>query len=106
MIAPERFGHLKCAERFIIKCALRCFECGTSLNSALDVRNGVGTFGKLSLRILWLLARSRETTTKGPERDCLSEGTLYTIHSSFYHLQSAIRGAQIRRCSVLVFLAG
>ena len=33
------------ALRFVIKCALRRFECGSSLNSTLNVGNGVGTFG-------------------------------------------------------------
>ena len=91
----------------MIKSALRRFKCLGSLNSAENVGNGVRGFGKFSENTLELLARRREATHKGLEKEvvCQSEN-IHTIHSSFYHLQSAIRGAQIRRCTVLVFLAG
>jgi len=40
----------------------------------------------------------------GREVVCQKE-KIYTRHSFFDHLQSAIHGAPIRRCRVLVFLA-
>ena len=56
------------ALRFIIKCALRRFECGSSLNSALNVGNGVGTFGKSSRNTL-VACSSLEVTHKGLGKD-------------------------------------
>ena len=38
-------------------------------------------------------------TFAGPKAICQNE-KIYTRHSSFYHLQSAIHGAPIRRCRV------
>jgi len=53
---------------FIIKCALRRFECWSSLNSALNVGNGVGTFGKFSRNTL-VACSSLEVTHKGLGKD-------------------------------------
>ena len=90
----------------MIKSALRRFKCLGSLNSAENVGKRVGTFGKfsreLSSRLLVLEGYVQVTVGYF----CLKETTHTHIHSSFYHLQSAIRDAQRRRWTVLVFLAG
>ena len=55
---------------------------------------------------LWLLARALGLRTSD-WRIFLPEGdNTHTYTQFFYHLQSAIRGAQIRGWTVLVFLAG
>ena len=46
----------------MIKSALRRFKCLGGLNSAGNVGNGVGTFGKFR-RTLWLLARASRLRT-------------------------------------------
>ena len=53
---------------FIIKCALRRSECVRSLNSALNVGNGVGTFGKFPINSL-VPCWSLEVTDKGLGED-------------------------------------
>ena len=88
------------ALRFIIKCALRRFECRSSLNSTLNVGNGVRTFGKFSRNSL-VACSSLEVTYKGLGKDLRQNEKIYTRHSSFNHLQSTLHGP-IRRC--IVFL--
>ena len=84
----------------MIKSALRRFKCLGSLNSVENVGNRVGSFGKFSQNTLQLLARSREATHKGLEKRLFARARIYTQYTVlFYHLQSAIRGAQIRRCT-------
>ena len=85
-MAPKRFNVLN-ALRFIIKrfnervtfefkSALRRFKCLGSLNSAENVGNGVGTFGKLSRNTL-VACSSLEVTHKGLGRDfCQNKKTL------------------------------
>ena len=85
--------------RFIIKCALRRFECGGSLNSALNVGNEVRTFGKFSRNSL-VACSSLEVMHKGLGKDLCQNEKIHTRHSPFYHLQSAAHGAPIRRCIV------
>ena len=87
------------ALRFIIKCALRRFECWGSLNSALDVENGVQTFGKFSRNSL-VACSSLEVTLKGLGKDLCQNEKIYTRHSPFNHLQSILHGDPIRRCIV------
>jgi len=101
---PSVFNILN-ALRFIIKCALRRLELGSSLNSALNVGNGVRTFGKFSRNSL-VACSCLEVTHKGLGKDLCQKEKIYTRHSSFNHLQSTLHGAPIRRCIVLVFLAG
>ena len=84
---------------FIIKCALRRFECRSSLNGALNVGNGVRTFGKFSRNSL-VACSSLEVTHKGLGKDLCQKEKIYTRHSSFNHLQSTLHGAPIRRCIV------
>ena len=66
------------ALRFIIKCALRCFECGGSLNSASNVGKGVRTFGKFSRDTL-VACLSLEVTHKGLGKDCLPETEVHSF---------------------------
>jgi len=87
------------ALRFIIKCALRRFECWSSLNSASNVGNGVRTFGKFSRNTL-VACLSLEVTHKGLGKDFCQNEKIYTRHSSFNHLQSTLHGAPIWRCRV------
>ena len=70
------------ALRFIIKCALRRFECGSSLNSALNVGNGVRTFSKFSRNTL-VACLSLEITHKGLGKDFCQNEKTYTRYSSF-----------------------
>ena len=88
------------ALRFIIKCALRRFECESSLNSALNVGKEVRTFGKFSRNSL-VACSSLEVMDKGLGKDLCQKEKIYTRHSfSFRHLQSTICGALIRGCTV------
>ena len=68
---------------FIIKCALRRFEYGSSLNSALNVGNKVRTFGKFSRNSL-VACSSLEVTYKGLGKDLCREEKIYTRHSFLF----------------------
>ena len=84
----------------MIKSALRRFKCWGSLNSAENVGNRVGTFGKFSRNSL-VACSSIEVAYKGLGKDLCQREKIYTSHSfPFHHLQSAIHGAPIRRCIV------
>jgi len=89
------------ALRFIIKCALRRFECGSSLNSALNVGKGdfelLANFPETPL----VACSSLDVTHKGLGKDLCQKEKIYTRHSLFNHLQSTLHGP-IRRC--IVFL--
>ena len=93
MMAPKRFKVLnglrflikrfnECIT-FVIKSALRRFKCLGSLNSAGNVGNGVGTFGKFTRELSSCLL-VLEVTDKGLGKDlCLREKT-YTEHTVLY----------------------
>ena len=68
------------ALRFIIKCFLRRFECGSSLNSALNVGNGVRSFGKFSRNSL-VACSSLEVMYKGLGKDLCQGEKIYSRHS-------------------------
>ena len=91
----------------MIKSALRRFKCLGSLNSAENVGNTVGSFGKFSQNTLQLLARSREATHKGLEKRLFARVRIYTqytvLFTTFRVPYAVLRygGAQF-----LVFLAG
>ena len=74
---------------FIIKCALRGFECVKSLNRALNVGNGVRTFGKLTRNSL-VACSSLEVTHKRLGKDLCQNEKIDTRHSSFNRLQSTL----------------
>ena len=65
---PNVSNVLNALSIFIIKCALRRFECVRSLNSALNVGNGVRTFGKFPRHSL-VACSSLEVTHKGLGKD-------------------------------------
>ena len=67
---------------FVIKSALRRFKCLGSLNSAENVENGFGTFGKFSIDTL-VACSSLEVTDKGLGRDGLPERE-YTHTTQFF----------------------
>ena len=106
-MAPKRFNVLnalrflikRCNEcvTFVIKSALRRFKCLGGLNSAGNVGNGVRTFGKFTRELSSCLLVLQGHIRAIGEYLCLREKTHTHIHSSFDHLQSAIRGAQRRR---------
>ena len=82
----------------MIKSALRRFKCLGSLNSAENVgKKVVGTFGKFTRELSGCLLVLEATYKELGKNLCLREKTHTHIHISFYHLQSAIRGAQRRR---------
>ena len=68
----------------MIKSALRRFKCLGSLNSAENVGNGVGSFGKFSENTLQLLARSREATHKGLEKGFFAKARIYTQYTVLF----------------------
>jgi len=94
------------ALRFIIKCALRRFECGSSINSALNVGNGVRTFGKFSRNSL-VACSSLEVTHKGLGKDFCQNEKVYTRHSSlFTTFRVPYTVLRYGGAEFLVFLAG
>ena len=108
-MAPKRFNVLNALrfliERFngrvtfVIKSALRRFKCLGSLNSAENVGKRVGTFGKFIREPSSCLLVLKGYVQVTGEYFCLKE-TRHTHTQFFYHLQSAIRGAQRRRWTV------
>jgi len=68
----------------VIKSALRRFKCLGSLNSAGNVGNGVGRFGKFSQNTLQLLARSRRATHKGLEKRLFARERTYTQYTVLF----------------------
>ena len=82
------------------------FEYGKSLNSALNVGNGVRTFGKFSRDTL-VACSSLEVTHKGLGKDCLSEGE-YTHNTQSIFKTFRVPNAVLRDggAQFLVFLAG
>ena len=108
-MAPERFNVLNALRflikrfnecvTFVIKSALRRFKCLGSLNSAENVGKRVGTFGKFTRELSSCLLVLQGYVQVTGEYFCLKE-TTHTYTQFFYHLQSAIRGAQTRRWTV------
>jgi len=67
----------------MIKSALRRFKCEGSLNSAGNVGNGVGTFGRFSRNSL-VACSSLEVTYKGLGKDLCQNEKIYTRHSFLF----------------------
>jgi len=96
---PNVSNVLNALSVFIITCVLRRFECVKSLNSALNVGNGVRIFGKFTINSL-VACSSLEVTHKRLGKDLRQNEKIDTRHSSFNRLQSTLHSALIRRCIV------
>ena len=108
-MAPKRFNVLNALRflikrfnecvTFVIKSALRRFKCLGGLNSAGNVGNGVGTFGKITRELSSCLLVLQGCVQVTGEYFCLEE-TTHTYTQLIHHRQSATRGAQTQRWTV------